>query len=152
MPREEAGAATFGVVALTGADDVGYRLLLWEDHVTTGGSPRSGPCWRLDVGGPALTERGGGDATPLWGLVSTLEPVAWTAEETVFFAASRSDVTFTADVEVVTTPLDERMADGTRFWFVRVPRDGRRYVTLDLHDAEGRSVGTAGPLVLEPPS
>jgi hypothetical protein len=150
LPGEDDGGVWSGVIGVTGQDDIAYNLLLWDDRVT-GGGERTGPCWRLDVAG-AERVRGGGDLAglDLFG-VRDLVPVAWTAEETVFFTAHDPGVTLTAaDAEVVTTELDARLPDGTSFSFVRVARNGSASVLFDvIHD--GRVVGDLGTWLLDRP-
>jgi hypothetical protein len=152
LPGEAAGQRTDGAIGVSGTDDIPYELLLWQDRVTSGDAERSGDCWRLTIeGGPPL--RGGGDVvTPAWPPATTLVAVVWTDDETVFWAAHEPGVMFTADADLVSTPLDARSDDGTAFTFLRVARDGRAEVTFDMIDTAGRRLGTAGPLPLDQPT
>jgi hypothetical protein len=150
-PGEEAGELSTSAIGVTGGEDVPYELLLWEDRVTAGGTERTGPCWRLRVAGDRPVRGGGDVATTGWPPASALQPVWWADEETVFFAAHEPDVTFVgADgADVVATPLDVQMEDGTAFTFLRVARDGRTEVSFEVRDAGGRLATTAGPLAMD---
>jgi hypothetical protein len=155
LPGEDAGESSVGVIGVTGTSDIPYELLLWEDRVTAAGPERTGQCWRLSVGPELDRFRGGGEViTQGWGPATTLVPVAWTAEETVFLAASTSDLMIAAiNAEVIYTTLDEEMEDGTRFTFLRVERvDGQSEIGFELRDAGGDVLGHAGPLPLDRPA
>jgi hypothetical protein len=151
LPGEEAGDRVVGFMGTTGGEDTLYELLLWEDRVTAGGTERTGACWRLTITGDRPLRGGGDVVTHGVSPVPTLQPVRWTGEETVFFAAHRPGLTFvgTDGADVVATPLDVQSGDGTAFTFLRVARDGRSEVSFQVLDGAGQAVTTVGPVAMD---